>query len=222
MTTEQDWFDKLVEEHDFQSGDILLFDHHYEVKKWTDIIFDTMDAVIGFLTRSKYTHSAIIIKDPSWRPDLKGYFMLESNWEMFKDAEDGEIKVGVELVSLRTVLEQNKNAGNKLFYRKIKCERDESFTENLVKAQSVAHNRPYDFIITDWIKALFQWHVGSVRRKKTFYCSALVTFVMVQLGLLDKETDWTIARPKDLGTEDKATGLKFINCEIDDEILLEY
>lgn len=214
------WFDKLVEKHDFQSGDILLFQHHYEVKKWSDLLFDTMDAVIGFLTWSKYTHSAVIIKDPSWRPDLKGYYMLESNWEMFKDSEDDEIKIGVELVPLKKILDINRQ--NKLYYRKIRCNRDADFYDKLNKAQSVVHNRPYDLIITDWIKALFKWQIGSVRRKKTFWCSALVSFMETQLGLLPEDTDWTIMSPKDLGTENKKTNLKFQNCEIDDEVLLEY
>ena len=216
----KDWFEQLVEKYDFQSGDILLFQHHYEVKHWSDLLFDTMDAVIGFLTWSKYTHSAIIIKDPSWRPDLKGYFMLESNWEMFKDSEDDEIKIGVELVPLKKILEINQE--NKLYYRKIRCTRDASFYEKLDQAQSVVHNRPYDLILTDWIKALFHWQVGSVKRKKTFWCSALVAYMETQLGLLPIKTDWTIISPKELGTENENTNLKFQNCEIDDEVLLEY
>ena len=82
--------------------------------------------------------------------------------------------------------------------------------------------KKYDLIITDWIKALFKWQIGSVRRKKTFWCSALVSFMETQLGLLPENTDWTIMSPKDLGTENKNTNLKFQNCEIDDEVLLDY
>jgi len=217
---EDDWFEKLVEKHDFQSGDILLFQHHYSVHNWKDIIFNTMDAVIGFLTRSKYTHSAIIIKNPSWRPDLKGYFMLESNWESFNDAEDNENKCGVELMPLKKILDINRE--NKLFYRKLHCNRDATFYENLDKAQSIAHNRPYDFIPTDWIKALFKLRIGNVQRKKAFYCSALATFMLVKVGVLSTDTDWTIMSPKDLGTENKKTDLKFVNGTMDDEVLLKY
>jgi len=43
-----------------------------------------------------------------------------------------------------------------------------------------------------------------------------------QLGLLPIKTDWTIISPKELGTENENTNLKFQNCEIDDEVLLEY
>jgi len=215
-----DWFEKLIETYDFQSCDILLFEHTYDWNKVSDFLFNTMDKVISFVTRSKYTHSAIIIKDPEWRPDLKGYFILESNWEFYKDSEDNEIKIGVELVPLKRVLNDNRN--NKLFYRKIICDRNEEFYLNLTKAQSIAHNRPYDLILTDWLKALFKLHIGNIRKKKTFWCSALVSFVHVQIGLLPDTVDWTLVSPKELGTENKNSNLKFQNCEIKDEILLEY
>ena len=97
-----------------------------------DLLFNIMDSTIGYFTKSKYTHSAIIIKDPCWRSDLKGYYLLESNWEYFKDSEDNEIKIGVELVSLQKVFELNKD--NKLWYRKLICKRDVSFNLLLNKA----------------------------------------------------------------------------------------
>jgi len=51
-----------------------------------------MDSVIGFFTKSKCTHSGIIIKDPAWRNDLKGSYFLETNWEFYPDSEDEEIR----------------------------------------------------------------------------------------------------------------------------------
>ena len=44
--------------------------------------------LIELFTKSKYTHSAMIIRDPPWRPDLKGLYILESSLEKFTDAED--------------------------------------------------------------------------------------------------------------------------------------
>ena len=119
------WFETACERYDFQTGDLLLFQHTYDWKNSKDLLFNTMDSIISFFTRSKYTHSGIIIKDPSWRPDLKGYYFLESNWEFYKDSEDKEIKIGVELVPLEHVLYDNRL--NRLFYRKLECERDNEF-----------------------------------------------------------------------------------------------
>ena len=87
-----DWFENLCKLHDFQTGDLLLFEHSYDWKNLKDLLFNVMDSVIGFFTKSKYTHSGIIIKDPIWRPDLKGYFFLESNWEFYPDSKMKKLK----------------------------------------------------------------------------------------------------------------------------------
>lgn len=215
-----DWFDKLIKKHNFDSGDIILFQHQYQVKKWSDLLFDTMDFITSLATVSKYTHVGIIIKNPQWRPDLKGYYFMESDRESFTDMEDDEIKMGVELVSLKEVLDKNRQ--NKLWYRKLHCNRDFVFNINLNKAQSIAHNRPYDLMINDWIKALLHLHIGNEQRQKTFFCSAMVTFFYVKLGLLAEDTDWTIISPKELGTEYSKYELNFINCIVDSELELEY
>jgi hypothetical protein len=221
-TNDNTWYENFIKNYDFQSGDILLFQHHYEFKKLSDLLFNAMDFLVSAVTGSKYSHSAIIIKDPSWRPDLKGLFIIESNWEDFKDAEDNEIKIGVELVSFKKLLEENKAAQTKLWYRKLNCTRDTTFVEKLDKAQSIAHNRPYDLILTDWVKAMFHWHWGNVKRNKTFFCSALVSFIYTQIGFLPADTDWTIVSPKMLGTENPKQSLVFVDCVLDKEILLDY
>ena len=41
-------------------------------------------------TNSKYSHTAVIIKDPPWREDLKGYYIIESSYETFPESEDHE------------------------------------------------------------------------------------------------------------------------------------
>lgn len=217
---QDDWFETACERYDFQTGDLILFQHTYDWKNLKDLLFNTMDSVISFFTRSKYTHTGIIIKDPSWRPDLKGYFFLESNWEFYKESEDNEIKIGVELVPLKRILSDNRL--NRLFYRKLECTRDEDFYERLNKAQSVTHNRPYDTNLIDWFKAAFQIHLGNERNRRRFWCSALVAYMYVQLRVLDETLEWSIVSPKQLGTENKSQMLHFQNCIMRPEILLGY
>ena len=97
------WFEDLCKLHDFQTGDLLLFQHTYDWTNLKDLLFNTMDSVISFFTKVN-THSGIIIKNPEWRTDLKGYYFLESNWEFYADSEDHEVKIGVELVPLKRIL----------------------------------------------------------------------------------------------------------------------
>lgn len=217
---DKDWFEKMIDKYGFQTGDLLLFEHTYDWKNLKDLLFNVMDSTIGYLTRSKYTHTAMIIKDPCWRSDLKGYYLLESNWEYIKDSEDNEIKIGVELMPLKKIFELN--GVNKLWYRKLRCKRDEMFDIRLERAQSVVHNRPYDLDLFDWVKALFGVHKGNERKKDTFWCSALMAYMYVQFGFLPEGLDWTIVSPMQLGTEYPNKSLLFQNCELNPEILLEY
>lgn len=214
------WFDNLCKLHDFKTGDLLLFEHTYDWSNLKDLLFNTMDSIISFFTKSKYTHTGIIIKDPSWRQDLKGYYFLESNWEFYADSEDQEVKIGVELVPLKRIFEDNRT--NRLYYRKLECDRGDEFKEKLIKAQSIAHNRPYDMDLIDWIKAAFNIHIGNEQNKKRFWCSALCAFIYVQLDILPESLDWSIVSPKELGTENMSQALAFQNCIMKPEVLLGY
>ena len=56
-----------------------------------------------------------------------------------------------------------------VYWRKLDCNRDNSFNENLIKAYSVVHNRSYDTIPIDYIKAGLKIHKGKTHRLKTFF-----------------------------------------------------
>ena len=143
-----------------ETGDILLFEHTPSYSSVFDILYSAFDWVIGRVSNSKYSHSAIVVKDPPFARHLKGLYVLESSCESFKDVENGQIKIGVELEKLEKVF--NRYNG-KIYYRKLKCVRNDEFNAALIRAHSVVHNRPYDMLPQDWIKAAIE----GVHRKKT-------------------------------------------------------
>ena len=210
-------YEDLIKTYDFDTGDILLYEHVNTYDKFGDYVFNFIDGAIKYFTNSKYTHCSMIIKNPPWNKELKGLYIIESSFENFPDAEDHEIKCGVELIPLDKVLSEKTNL---LYVRKLHCVKNEEFYEKLIQAHSVVHNRPYDLIITDWIKVGLGIKGGNVRREKTFWCSALVSFLYYSLGLLDKDIPWTTISPKQLGTENPKKSLTFINCVVDKEIQL--
>ena len=119
---------KIIEKHHFQTGDILLFCSNSN---------GCVDKLIKFFTNSKFTHAGMIIHNPPWRKDLQGYFLLESNRENINpDAEDNEIKVGVELTNLEEVFDYNAD----IYWRHISVKRDEDFESKLINAHSKVHN----------------------------------------------------------------------------------
>jgi len=209
-------FDKYLQSDCFQTGDILLYHPKCVINKWSDYLIWGMEKIIMTVTNSEYSHASIIIRDPQFTtPPMKGLYVLESNRENFPDAEDNEIKMGVELVHLEDVL---KTYSGDIYWRKLTCTRDEHFYQTIADTHSVTHNRPYDLIPSDWCKAALRLNFGKTQRKKTFWCSALVSYIYTQLGFLPSDTPWTLISPKMLGTESGTTKLYFNNCTLDNEI----
>ena len=67
-----------------------------------------MAPLIGLIkwgTHSDFTHVAMVLKDPTFiDPELKGYYVWESNWEGTRDPQDGDVKLGVQLISFDDIL----------------------------------------------------------------------------------------------------------------------
>lgn len=198
----------------FATGDLLLF---HGKTKGGNCLMDMLSGLIEGCTHSKFSHSGIVIKDPKFTPQpLEGLYLLESTGlEDVKDVENKEIKFGVQLRNLREVIQ---NYDGVVYWRQIICERDQTFYKKLAQAHSVVHNRPYDDGF-DYIKAAFDWHIGNVQKKKTFFCSALCAYVYVCLEFLPATTPWSIITPSDLSTEPKRSiELDWSNCQIKNEV----
>ena len=206
------------DEDKFNTGDILLFHWRPRCNSLLDCCLTCYGKLISCFTKSKYTHSAMIVKNPPWRKDLKGLFILESSLETFPDAEDNEIKFGVQLVSLSKMLD---DFHGDIYWRKLNCIRDEDFNNRLIKAQSIVHNRSYDTDILDYIKAGLNIHTGNVHKLNMFFCSSLIIFIYIKLGFLDKKLPWSVLSPAVLGTEDGLKHLTFLNCSLDKEVQIK-
>lgn len=201
-------------DNNFQTGDILLFTHYPDYSTVLNSVITLMSKAIQWATSSKYSHAAIIIKDPTFTtPPLKGVYVLESNCEDFTESENSQYKVGVELTSLDKIL---KEYNGEIYWRSLECKRDADFYEKIKEIHSTVHNRLYDFIPTDWIKAMLHLYKGRTQRIKTFWCSALVSYIYTQLGFLDKDTPWSLISPEQLGTEHSNT-LTFKHCSLQKE-----
>ena len=79
----------------------MLLCHHIPVYDgWFNAAFSIFNTLIDYFTESRYDHSAIIVKDPPFLPKLeKGIYVLESSYESFPDAEDGEYKLAQESIA---------------------------------------------------------------------------------------------------------------------------
>ena len=209
---------KLVEKRKFSTGDLLLFSHKDNCTSCCNCLFTCFTDIIKCCTNSKYSHAAMIIEKEHARflnpkLDQEEYYVLQSSYESFPDAENNELKLGVEIVSLNELFSSYEG---EIFWREIIFDRNNVFLGRLMDAHSVVHNRPYDINPYDWFRAAFGIHLGPRHRLDTFWCSALVSYVYTRIGILNEDLDWTLVSPVMLSS--KSNDLKFKNCIIHDEV----
>lgn len=154
--------------------------------------------IIAWGGQSAYSHVGMVVVNPPWRTDLHGVFLLESNVEPYRDAEDNEFKCGSTLSPLREVVKAY--GSSNIHVRRLIT--DYRWTDNqLIKAHSVVHNRPYDFIWGHWVRAFLGMSIPPSYR--AYWCSALVADVYRMLGLLPKDYDYTAATPQSFALGEK-------------------
>ena len=211
---------KLNDDFEFETGDLLLFSHKDNFSSCCNCLFTCFTDLIKCCTKSKYSHSAIVIKGDdlkkigvSLEDQLEKYYVLQSSYESFPDAENHQYKLGVEIVSLNKLFSTYQG---KIFWRHINSNRNKDFYMKLNEAHSVVHNRPYDTNIIDWIKAASKIDIGNTQKLNEFWCSALVAYVYTKLGFFDPNTDWTMVSPVMLSQSSKNP--EFKNCLINNEI----
>ena len=219
--------------HAFKTGDILLYN---TTKYW-------YSRLIERFTSSDYSHVSMVLHRPTWLdPSLceEEYYVLESGSECFPDAVSGEFKFGVQVCPLSKVWAEYASQGyGHLYVRRIRfLNADGNDDENAgptkledgIKAAYEKTNAcPYDLNPCDWIKCYFdeskslpQIEDTKQRDQKTtsFWCSALISFVLVVAGFLDKSVPWTIITPYDFSVFCKPQRLVFHGCSYDADALL--
>ena len=196
---------------DLNTGDLLLFDYH------GGGFFGVFTGLIKYFTKSKYSHIAMVLKDPEFlHPSLKGYYVWESSWEGKPDPQDGKIKLGVQITPFEEIYNTYKETGSSIYLRKVNCKKQMFNIKNLSDIHKVVYQKPYDIIPTDWIEAIFRKddHPQKIDR---FWCAALVGYIYTKCGILEKNTDWSVLRPSDFSIQSKNILNFNIDCNLDNQ-----
>ena len=228
-----------TQKYAFKTGDILLYN---TTKYW-------YSRLIERFTSSDYSHISMVLHRPTWLdPALteEEYYVLESGSECFPDAVSGEFKFGVQVCPLSKVWDEYASQGyGHLYVRRIRfpnananATANENENENagptkledgIKAAYAKVNSCPYDLNPCDWIKCYFDESktlpqieaTGQHNQKTTsFWCSALISFVLVVAGFLDKSVPWTVITPYDFSAFCKPQRLAFQGCAYDADALL--
>jgi len=170
------------------TGDIILF----STNKWYSELIEIGDECV-------YSHCGIVLKDPTYiDPSLNGLYLLESGMEPFRDVVDHQYHFGVQIVPLIDVVNEYviKKEGS-MFHRSLEYKRDKDFEEKLVEIYKVVKDKPYNCDPFDWLEALFGFHFFDRKITSRFWCSALVGYVYVKLGLIQDSIDWSLITPRE-------------------------
>lgn len=194
-------FSKFIES--CETGDLLLFNSTAFYSRFIEL-----------LSGSKYSHIGYIIKNPTWlHPDLSGVYLFESGKENTNDVISQHKIFGVQLTPMEEIVKEYKTATyGYLYYVQNKFDRTDDYYVKLKNIILQTDTKKYDLNPIDWIKAEFNINIG-VRKVDRFFCSALVAYIMEQVGHLDKDIDWTYVAPRRYSKEAKDS-LSFINCEV--------
>lgn len=210
----------------FETGDILLYN---TTRYW-------YSRAIEWFTSSNYSHVSMVLRRPTWLdPSLceEEYYVLESGSERFPDAVSGDFKFGVQVCPLSKVWDEYTSQGyGHLYVRRMRylCQNgQDALIHGIKTAYAKVKACPYDLNPCDWIKCYFDEHKTleqidntAQRDQKTtsFWCSALISFVLVVAGFLDKSVPWTVITPYDFSAFCKPQRLVFHGCALDPEIKL--
>lgn len=160
--------------------------------------------VVEIFSRSKYSHIGIVLKSPTWlSPELTGNYFFESGTERFPDAVDHKIKYGVQLTSLEEMI--STYVGN-IYLRKLTSKAYKTnpkyYQDKFTKLYNLVKNKPYDNNVLDLFQAEIRRQIeGSSQKLNTFFCSALVSFILTQFGFLPPDTKWDLIQPKDFAPD---------------------
>ena len=189
------------------SGDILLFQSNYTGA------FGWWAYIVSLVTRSKWTHVAMVLKDPTFIDEsFKGLYVIESGTESWVR------EWGVIASPLDKILSDRSHLC--ISYRKLNT--THAIKTDALEAIYVSiKNKPYDTNPSELLgNALKSTWLSKPRELDRFVCSSLVAYIYTALGLLPEDTSWFFYQPWHFSSENPNLRLK--NCSLDKESVVPH
>lgn len=189
----------------YNTGDLILFSGS-----------GLIDLAIRYCSKSNYTHCGIVLRDPVYiDPKLIGVYFIESTFSESADTEDGKVKLGVTLHLLKDILAQHREAGDKIYVRKLQGLRwSESLGEKIIKAYESSKDIPYNADLTEWfiakcasdapdLEVFMNSHLFSdahLQGTKSMWCTEFVGYFYYRIEVLRPDTPWSLLSPKNFSS----------------------
>lgn len=184
------------------TGDLLLFQSNFKG------LFGWWAYIVSIVTRSKYTHVAMILRDPIYvDKTYKGLYVIESG------SEKWEKKWGTIVSPLDKVI--NGSGHKHIYWRKLRIE--EEINEMMPVIYKTVMDKEYDTNIFELIgNEMKSEYLSNPRELNKFVCSSLVGYIYTVLGLLPEKTKWFFMQPKNFSYKENPN-LQLVDCKLDIE-----
>ena len=171
------------------TGDILLFKSK------------NSNSIIGTITHSPYTHTGLVVKNPWWGNISPGIYVIQSVQQIYK-YQDIEHDLHISGVQMERVEDVIKDRSIDVRYLSKVSVYSKRFKKKFKRIHDYTYGRSYDNDWCDWITVCL-YNLGctcfTVKKHDTnFWCSSLVAYYYTNLGLIDKDTDWSNMSPADI------------------------
>lgn len=199
---------------DLKTGDILLFD-----ERPTSCCFRHFTNCIKSCTKSKYSHCAFVIRNKSLYSGTICVWESSYHPGQTEDPNDHKKnKFGVQVTPLNYYLTKYPGYVNIYVRQRRNTEKNKICKYQLAQIRETVYDKPYDINPCDWLMAKLR--CGPRKTTSRFWCSALVAFILVQIGDIP-ECDWSEIRAQDLSSSCTAPPFEHWNTEFSEDMPLK-
>lgn len=195
---------------DLDTGDILLFSKYRHLSTF----YKWFNGAIEAFTHSPYCHVAIVIRDPIWLG--KGLYVMESTSGEVPSVETHKKAYGVQMTTLEARL--HRSGRPDIHVRRLKHGREKFAPELMKTIHSVVHGLPYDGNVLNFLRAARRHRDLDVHETEQMFCSALVAYILVQVGVLSEHESWSEVTPGDFASTNTTRPLRWKDGECPYEV----
>jgi len=181
------------------TGDLILYSGTNNI----------LSNLVKYVTSSIWSHVGIVVRDPDFLINgtpQKGLFLLNSTGYYDTDIECKTTRLGVQLVDLKTNIENYEGLIVARYLLEINNKRDEEENKRrndlFREAYQTVYEKTYDYLPLHIIVALlhnygytFADNLINCRHTDYLFCSALVAYLYTITGIMEKNTKWSLTVP---------------------------
>ena len=192
-----------------QTGDLLL----YSGITWYSWMLE-------YMTDSPYKYISMVLKDPYFMGEKHyGIYIIEAKCQNTRYCIRDIPLFGTRIVPFMVACKKYLSHGGNIYYRRLICNRDSIFIDRLNSVITTVYTSSYNINPSNWLRNECGIMYGDCPVDNTFWCSALIAYIYIRLGLLHSCVEWSLMKPSKFGglAKDK---LSFINCNFKLEQLI--